>query len=105
MSTTRKAPSQSATLFKKGTTKKGNDGNQWVIVADARGVQRWQKVPVQGAKTKTKTKTKTNKKAKATTRRVGRIVELGTDSNMESIWGKNKPLEKFMKLYFWCFYH
>jgi hypothetical protein len=48
MSTTRKAPSQSATLFKKGTTKKGNDGNQWVIVADARGVQRWQKVQAQG---------------------------------------------------------
>ena len=100
MSTTRKAPSQSATLFKKGTTKKGNDGNQWVIVADARGVQRWQKL--QGAKAKTKTKTKTNTKAntKAKTRRVGHVgsvVELGTDSNTESIWGKNKPLEKFWR--------
>jgi hypothetical protein len=82
MSTTRKAPSQSATLFKKGTTKKGNDGNRWVIVADARGVQRWRKV--QGAKTKT--------------RRVGRIIELGTgDAYGESIWGKNKPLEKFWR--------
>lgn len=98
----RKAPTESATLFKKGTTKKGNDGNQWVIVADARGVQRWQKV--QGAKAKAKTrtnkkaKTKTNTKAK--TRRVGhvgRVVELGMDSNTESIWGKNKPLEDFWR--------
>jgi len=105
MSTTRKAPSESATLFKKGTTKKGNDGNQWVIVADARGVQRWQKVRA-GAKTKTKTKTKAKTKTKtktkantkAKTRRVGRrVVELGTDSNMESIWGKNKPLEDFWR--------
>jgi len=86
MSTTRKAPSQSATLFKKGTTKKGNDGNRWTIVTNARGVQRWQKV--QGAKAKAKTKT----------RRVGRIVELGTgDAYGENIWGKNKPLEKFWR--------
>ena len=92
MSTTRKAPTESATLFKKGTIKKGNDGNQWVIVADARGVQRWRKVQA-GAKTKTSTKTK----AKAKTRRVGRVVEVGTDSNTESIWGKNKPLEDFWR--------
>jgi hypothetical protein len=89
MSTTRKAPTQSATLFKKGTTKKGNDGNLWVIVTNARGVQRWQKV--QGAKVKVK--------AKAKTRRVGRsVVELGTDDAYgENIWGKNKPLEKFWR--------
>ena len=84
MSTTRKAPSESATLFKKGTIKKGNDGNRWTIVTNARGVQRWQKV--QGAKAKTKT------------RRIGRIIELGTgDAYGESIWGKNKPLEKFWR--------
>jgi len=87
MSTTRKAPTESATLFKKGVIKKGNDGNKWVIVTNARGVQRWQKV--QGAKVK----------AKAKTRRVGRrVVELGTgDAYGESIWGKNKPLEKFWR--------
>ena len=92
MSTTRKAPSESATLFKKGTIKKGNDGNRWVIVTNARGVQRWQKVPVQGVKAMA------NTKAKAKTRRVGRVVELGTgDAYGESIWGKNKPLEKFWR--------
>lgn len=92
MSTTRKAPSQSATLFKKGTTKKGNDGNRWVIVTNANGVQRWQKVQAQGAKTKVKAKTR------RVGRRVGRVVELGTgDAYGENIWGKNKPLEKFWR--------
>jgi hypothetical protein len=92
MSTTRKAPSESATLFKKGTIKKGNDGNRWVIVTNARGVQRWQKVQTQGVKAMA------NTKAKAKTRRVGRVVELGTGNAYgESIWGKNKPLEKFWR--------
>ena len=94
MSTTRKAPTESATLFKKGTTKKGNDGNRWTIVTNARGVQRWQKVQVQvqGAKAKAKAKTR------RIGRRVGRVVELGTDDMYgESIWGKNKLLEKFWR--------
>jgi len=38
---TRKGPSESATLFKKGTKKKGNDGNMWIIGVDKRGVHRW----------------------------------------------------------------
>jgi hypothetical protein len=92
MSTTRKAPSESATLFKKGTIKKGNDGNRWTIVTNARGVQRWQKVQGQGVKVKAKVKTR------RVGRRVGRIIELGTgDAYGESIWGKNKPLEKFWR--------
>ena len=81
MSTTRKAPSQSATLFKKGTTKKGNDGNRWTIVTNARGVQRWQKV--QGVKAKTRR----GKSARV----------LAMEADPESIWGENKPLEKFWR--------
>ena len=88
MSATRKAPTESATLFKKGVIKKGNDGNKWVIVTNARGVQRWQKA--QGAKAKTRRVGRVG--------RVGRVVELGTsDAYGESIWGKNKPLEKFWR--------
>lgn len=85
MSTTRKAPSESATLFKKGTTKKGNDGNRWTIVTNARGVQRWQKVQVQGANASKKLMKNKTKKSK-------RILEMEADPN--SVWGKNKPLEK-----------
>ena len=94
MSTTRKAPTESATLFKKGTTKKGNDGNRWTIVTNARGVQRWQKVQAQAQGAKAKAKAKTRRIG----RRVGRVVELGTDDMYgESIWGKNKLLEKFWR--------
>jgi hypothetical protein len=40
----RPIPSQSATLFKVGTNKKGNDGNMWVIKKNKNGVNRWSKV-------------------------------------------------------------
>ena len=46
MSTTRKAPSKSATLFNNGTIKRGNDGNKWIIVTTGNGIRRWQKVNV-----------------------------------------------------------
>lgn len=38
---TRKSPSQSATLYKEGTKKKGNDGNTWIISINKNGVKRW----------------------------------------------------------------
>ena len=40
----RKGPSESATKFKVGTIKKGNDGNMWKIVVNKRGIQRWVKL-------------------------------------------------------------
>lgn len=39
----RPSPSESATLYDIGTTKKGNDGNMWVIVENKNGVKRWKK--------------------------------------------------------------
>ena len=81
---TRKAPTASATLFKPGTTKTGNDGNKWAIVADTRGVQRWQ------LKKKHTTATTTMKRRKNKSARV-----LAMEADPESVWGKNKPLERF----------
>jgi len=40
----RKGPSESATKFKVGTIKKGNDNNMWKIVLNKKGIQRWQKI-------------------------------------------------------------
>jgi len=40
----RPSPSESATQFKVGTKKKGNDGNMWIIVENKNGVKRWSKV-------------------------------------------------------------
>lgn len=39
----RNSPSESATKFAIGTNKTGNDGNKYVVVATAAGVQRWAK--------------------------------------------------------------
>ena len=85
MSTTRKAPSKSATLFKNGTIKKGNDGNKWIIVTNKGGIQRWQKVKGVGVGASATIKNKT-KKSK-------RVLEMEAVPN--SVWGKNKPLEDF----------
>lgn len=41
---TRKGPSESATKYKVGTRKLGNDGNMWIIKKASNGVQRWQKI-------------------------------------------------------------
>jgi hypothetical protein len=47
----RQGPSESATLFGKGTTKQGNDGNMWTIVVTDSGVHRWSRVKKQTNKT------------------------------------------------------
>lgn len=80
---TRKAPSASATLFKRGTIKRGNDGNQWMIITDSRGVQRWQKID--GTTRKNRTIKHRHKSARV----------LAMEADPDSVWGKNKPLEKF----------
>jgi hypothetical protein len=78
---TRKAPTASATLFKRGTTKTGNDGNKWTIVADTRGVQRWQ----------------LKKKPTTTMKLRRRHKSARVEADNDSVWGKNKPLEQFWR--------
>jgi hypothetical protein len=51
----RQGPTESATLFSKGTTKLGNDGNMWTIVVTDSGVHRWSRVKNKTVKNKTKT--------------------------------------------------
>jgi hypothetical protein len=75
---TRKGPSKSATLFKEGAIKKGNDGNKWIIVTNKLGVRRWQKM---GSKTTLKTKSKSK-----------RVLKMEADP--DTVWGKNKPLQE-----------
>lgn len=41
MSNTRPSPSESATLYKVGAKKTGNDGNKWIIAENTNGVKRW----------------------------------------------------------------
>lgn len=84
----RKGPSKSATLFKNGTIKIGNDGNKWIIVTNKIGIRRWQKVKGASANDAAKTMKNKNKKSK-------RVMEMEADQ--ESVWGKNKPLEEFWR--------
>lgn len=56
---TRKGPSESATKFKVGTRKLGNDGNIWIIKKTVNGVQRWAKIKNNSTK-KIKSKEITN---------------------------------------------
>lgn len=39
----RPSPTESATLFRAGTVRTGNDGSAWVVTATKAGVQRWQR--------------------------------------------------------------
>ena len=41
---TRKGPSESATKYKVGIRKLGNDGNIWIIKKTSNGIQRWTKI-------------------------------------------------------------
>ena len=41
---TRKGPDESATKYKKGTKKRGNDGNMWIIVENKNGAHRWKRI-------------------------------------------------------------
>lgn len=81
---TRKGPGVSATLFKRGTVKTGNDGNRWIIVADVNGVRRWKKMVGNVVSRRT---------GKTRKRKSARVIAMEADPN--SVWGKNKPLEKF----------
>lgn len=64
----RKGPSESATKYKVGTKKKGNDGNYWIIKKQKNGVQRWVKTEKNNTKRK-------NTKKKNTKRSNGLIID------------------------------
>ena len=40
----RKGPNESARLFNIGTIKKGNDGNNWIIIETKNKTHRWKKI-------------------------------------------------------------
>lgn len=77
----RKGPSESATDYNIGTKKKGNDGNQWIIMATSSGTHRWKKI----GNNKTKGKRKISKRWRE------------VEKDPESAWGKNRKLEEFWR--------
>lgn len=83
----RKGPTESATKFSIGVTKRGNDGNMWTIISTAAGVNRWAKAS-QTPQTQTR-----HRRRNTTAKKSKRVMEMEADPT--TVWGKNKPLEKF----------
>ncbi len=86
----RSSPSESATLYKIGTRKRGNDGKMYIVTVTKARVKRWTEL------------VKTIKHIKKRTRRDKKIVnktrkQRKVPSNESSIWGKNKKLENFWR--------
>ena len=59
----RLSPTQSATLYKLGAKKKGNDGNIWTVIETKNGIKRWRlyRKPTKNTKTNTVSKGKKTK--------------------------------------------
>jgi hypothetical protein len=81
----RKGPTESATQFSVGTTKRGNDGKLWTILTTASGVHRWAKA--------SRTSHSRRSRHNTTAKKSKRVMEMEADPT--TVWGKNKPLEKF----------
>jgi hypothetical protein len=54
------SPSESATLYKVGAKKTGNDGNKWIIAENTNGVKRWKLYKKETPEKKTIKKVKEN---------------------------------------------
>lgn len=71
----RQSPTQSATKFKVGTRRKGNDGNMWKVVETRTGVQRWQKISSsrKSSKKKSSSRRKSSKRKSSSRRKSDKI--------------------------------
>lgn len=65
----RKGPTESATLYKIGTKKTGNDGNKWIVSENINGIKRWKIFKKISKKSSKKTSRKTIVVKKATKRK------------------------------------
>ena len=85
----RPSPTESATLYKIGTRKYGNDGNTYIVTMTKAKVKRWTEL----VKTIKHIKKRTRRDKKMTKTRKQRKVP----NTEPSIWGKNKKLENFWR--------
>ena len=80
----RKGPSSSATTFKLGTRRKGNDGNMWKVSKTQKGVKRWIKITKK--KSPVKKSRKMSRKVRKTSRKPRQSAKIKQDNKM--IWGR-----------------
>lgn len=106
MATTRQGPSDSATIFPVGTIKRGNDGNNWIVI-QTKTSKRWSKVnenklqkTSKTSKTSNKTKTKnyTIKKSKKNDISVDKLRQLLKKYNASFSGSKEAMAQKLFRL-------
>ena len=79
----RKGPNESARLFNIGTIKKGNDGNNWIIIETKNKTHRWKKI----------NNNKTIKKSQ-NKKKVGKTINIKINNEITNYKGLWKPLPK-----------
>jgi hypothetical protein len=100
---TRQGPSDSATIFPVGTIKRGNDGNNWIVI-QTKTSKRWSKVNEnklqKTSKTSNKTKTKnyTIKKSKKNDISVNKLRQLLKKYNASFNGSKEAMAQKLFRL-------
>jgi hypothetical protein len=100
----RQGPTESATLFKEGATKKGNDGNMWTIIATDMGVHRWSRVkPNTNNKTVKRSKNKPEVIATAatvatTTISQEELIKMAKHHNVTTSGSKKELAEKIWRV-------
>ena len=87
----RKGPIESATTFNLGKKKLGNDGNMWIIIANASGVHRWKKISKTEKKVK-KSKVSTKAISKKSTGVSSQIVKQMTKKYNVTTSGTKKDI-------------
>jgi len=87
----RKGPIESATKFNLGKKKLGNDGNMWIIIANASGVHRWKKISKTEKKVK-KSKVSTKAISKKSTGVSSQIVKQMTKKYNVTTSGTKKDI-------------
>ena len=100
---TRQGPSESATIFPVGTLKRGNDGNNWIVI-QTKTSKRWSKVNENKLqKTKktsktTKTKNYTIKKSKKNDISVDKLRQLLKKYNVTTSGSKEKMAQGLVRV-------
>jgi len=104
MATARQGPSESATTFPVGTKKRGNDGNNWVVI-QTKNSKRWSKLnnntlqkTKKTKKTSNKTKKYTIKKSKKNDISVDKLRQLLKKYNASFNGSKEAMAQKLFRL-------
>jgi hypothetical protein len=97
MATTRQGPSDSATTFPVGTKKRGNDGNNWIVI-QTKTSKRWSKVNENKLQKTKKTKNYTIKKSKKNDISVDKLRQLLKKYNVTTSGSKEAMAQGLVRV-------